>query len=72
MIAAIIPTTYPYDDWSKCVAYIKVANPHESAIITDPMYRIDLATRSEKEFILLIWHISDRIKKKFFSFIAYH
>jgi hypothetical protein len=49
MIAAIIPTTYPYDDSSRCVAYIKVANPHKRAIITDPIYRIDLSMESEKK-----------------------
>jgi hypothetical protein len=49
MTAAIIPTTYPYDDLSKCVAYIKVANPHKRAIITDPIYRIDFAIKSEKK-----------------------
>lgn len=49
MIAAIIPTTYPYDDSSRCVAYIKVANPHKRAIITDPIYRIDLSMKSEKK-----------------------
>ncbi|CAG8657110.1 6939_t:CDS:1 [Dentiscutata erythropus] len=52
-MAAKMPTTYPYDDCSECVAYINVANPHNSEIIIEPIYRMHfvIASNRNKRYI---------------------